>query len=149
MKQVNIYIYTTNRSPRKKSSAYAYVLEMETSKEPVTLSKIGIHEPMTANQAELTTLIEALERLNKSCNLTIFTDSPYVSGSLTQGWLTKWQQDNWLNAKGDAVSNAAEWQKAANLLNKHTYRVEIGNNHQYKAWMVRETKKAEDKICQT
>lgn len=146
MKQVNIYTYTTNRSPRKISSAYAYVLEMETVKEPVTLSKIGIHEPMTANQAELTTLIEALERLNKSCNLTIFTDSPYVSGSLTQGWLTKWQQDNWLNAKGDAVANASEWQKAAVLLNKHTYRVEVGNNHQYKAWMVRETKKAEDKI---
>lgn len=146
MKQVNIYIYTTNRSPRKKSSAYAYVLEMETVKEPVTLSKIGIHEPMTANQAELTTLIEALERLNKSCNLTIFTDSPYVSGSLTQGWLTKWQQANWLNAKGEAVSNASEWQKAAVLLNKHTYRVEDGNSHQYKSWMIRETKKAEDKI---
>lgn len=147
MKQVNIYIYSTNRSPRKKSSAYAYVLEMETSKEPVTLSKIGTHEPMTANQAELTTLIEALERLNKSCDLVIYTDSKYIAGSLEQGWLKKWQQDNWINAKGDAVANASEWLKVANLLNKHTYRIEAGTNHQYKAWMIRETKKAEEKIC--
>lgn len=147
MKQVNIYIYMTQKGPKKHTGAYTYILEYPVSKGPVTLSKTGTYEESTMQQAELRIMIEALKRLSKTCELTIYTELTYAAPAIEKGWLVKWQQNNWLTAKGDPVANREEWEELAVLLNKHVYKFVVKEEHTYRAWMIRETKKAEEKLC--
>ncbi|MCM1387832.1 MAG: hypothetical protein NC231_10920 [Bacillus sp. (in: Bacteria)] len=146
MSKVNVYIYTTIKSPRKRQGAYTYLLESETSKGTATRSATEFLENVTAHQAELMALTAALKRICKHCDLTIYTDSVYVPSCVGK-WLDKWQQDNWINAKGQPVANMEEWQDLACLLNEHSYHFVLGENHSYHEWLKAESERAEKNVC--
>ena len=56
----------------------------------------------TNNRMELLAAIEALESLNKPCQIDLYTDSQYVQKGITE-WLANWIKRGWKNAKGDAI----------------------------------------------
>lgn len=145
MSRVNIYIYTTIKSPRKKQGAYTYILEVDTSKGAATRSATKLLEDVTAHQAELAALAAALKRICKSCELVIYMDSVYVSACIEK-WLDKWEQDNWMNAKGRPVANVEEWKELACLLNEHSYQFVVGENHSYYEWLKAESERAEKNV---
>lgn len=142
---VNLYTYINAKGPGARDTAYAFILETETGKGPLTLSKIGIFENVTGNQAELETLAAALKRINKPCMLTIYTDSVYVAAGFDQGRVKKWIETGWINAKGKPVANKEEWMEVADLLGEHKFSFRVKEKHSYYVWMQRNAEKEAEK----
>lgn len=146
---VNIYTYQTIRGPNIKKGAYAYILESEIKGKTGTAKDIGIIEPMSANKAELTTLLKALKRLCSECDLHIFTESMYIITGIEIN-LDKWEQNGWKTSKGEEIANISEWQQINEYRKKHKMSVaycgktkECINtvSHEYQEWMKWETNK--------
>lgn len=136
MFKANIYTMTDIWGPRRRDGYYMYEIEVPTQKGPATR---GIYpkriRDATQNQAELTVLVEALKRLNQGCELEIYTESAHIASALEEGWLKKWHENGWKNAKGKEISNRDLWQEMAELLNGSTCRVHAGEFHSRTRWM--------------
>ena len=72
----------------------------------------------TNNRMELAAALNALQHLKKSCDVTLFTDSQYLRLGITQ-WIDKWQKNNWLNSKKQAVKNTDLWQSLLEVVQIH------------------------------
>lgn len=79
----------------------------------------------SANQKELYAIIEALKALHTSCNIVIHTDSNYIVSAINT-WLDRWQQNRFINAKGQNCKNKELWQEYLLLAQKH--RIEVKKN---------------------
>ena len=51
----------------------------------------------TNNRMELTAAIEALQSLNRPCEVTLHTDSQYLRGGVTD-WIDGWKSNGWRTA---------------------------------------------------
>ncbi len=49
----------------------------------------------TNNKMELTAVIEGLKALKRPCDVTLYTDSKYVSDGLSKGWAVSWKARGW------------------------------------------------------
>ena len=67
----------------------------------------------------LVAVISALEKLNQSCIVELYSDSKYVIDALTKGWLTSWIKNGWRKADKKPVLNVDLWQRLLPLLEKH------------------------------
>jgi len=76
----------------------------------------------TNNRMELTAVIEALQALKKSCNITLYTDSKYVMNGITE-WLANWKKNGWKTShKNGDVKNVDLWQALDALVQHHEIR---------------------------
>ena len=76
----------------------------------------------TNNRMELMAVIMALSALNKSCNISLYTDSQYVMKGITE-WLANWKKNGWKTSnKKQAVKNVDLWQQLDELVQKHEIR---------------------------
>ncbi|MEO0368446.1 MAG: ribonuclease HI [Pseudomonadota bacterium] len=78
----------------------------------------GGEQNTTNNRMELTAAIKALETLNRSCSLTLYTDSQYVRKGITE-WIDNWKRRNWKTASKQAVKNADLWRVLDELVQIH------------------------------
>lgn len=77
-------------------------------------------EPETTNnRMELTAVISALEALNRSCRVTLYTDSQYIVNAITKGWAKKWRSNGWMRTKKDPAKNPDLWERLLELLDTH------------------------------
>ncbi len=88
--------------------------------EPVTREGVIRLEDATENQAVLTAVAEAAERLTKTCSVRVFTGDGHVYGAVKNRWHIRWEKNGWKNAKGKPVANAALWKRMADALQEHT-----------------------------
>ena len=72
----------------------------------------------TNNRMELTGVIEALGALTEPCEVTLYSDSKYVTDAINKKWLDSWVAKNWKKKDG-AVKNPELWQQLLPLLDKH------------------------------
>ena len=72
----------------------------------------------TNNKMELIAAITALETLEHTSEITIFTDSKYVMNGI-QTWLPGWKKNNWKTSSKKPVKNKELWMQLDNLINKH------------------------------
>jgi ribonuclease HI len=72
----------------------------------------------TNNRMELTAAITALSALTEPCEVTLYTDSKYVSDAVNKGWLDAWLRAGWKKKDG-AVKNPDLWQSLLPLLAEH------------------------------
>lgn len=79
----------------------------------------GGENPTTNNRMELLAVISALEKLNQSCVVELYSDSKYVIDSLTKGWLDSWIKNGWRKADKKPVLNVDLWERLLPLLSKH------------------------------
>ena len=79
----------------------------------------GGENPTTNNRMELLAVISALEKLNQSCIVELYSDSKYVIDALTKGWLTSWIKNGWRKSDKKPVLNVDLWQRLLPLLEKH------------------------------
>ena len=79
----------------------------------------GGENPTTNNRMELLAVISALEKLNQSCIVELYSDSKYVIDALTKGWLTSWIKNGWRKADKKTVLNVDLWLRLLPLLEKH------------------------------
>ena len=79
----------------------------------------------TNNRMELLAVIVALEKIKiKNSNVTIFTDSKYVSDAVEKGWVFDWEKKNFKNKK-----NPDLWIRFLNIYNKHNIKFHWVKGH--------------------
>ncbi len=76
----------------------------------------------TNNRMELTAVIEGLSALKYSCEVTLISDSKYIIDAITQGWVYKWKENNWMRNKKDKALNPDLWEKLLIEIEKHDMR---------------------------
>jgi ribonuclease HI len=89
------------------------------------LLRFGAHEKIltgnasatTNNRMELTAAVEALQALNRACQVELYTDSEYLQRGITQ-WLPNWRRRGW-KRKGGALANVDLWQALDAALSQH------------------------------
>lgn len=74
----------------------------------------------TNNRMELLAVIVALERLSRSCHVTVYSDSQYVVDSVTKRWVYSWQRNGWRKADKKPALNVDLWKRLLPLLEQHT-----------------------------
>ncbi|MBQ7863823.1 MAG: hypothetical protein IJ420_00520 [Lachnospiraceae bacterium] len=133
MKQVNIYVQTSFRRPRKGNGWIGYVLETQTAAGVATLTDFKMLEDTTRHQAELLSVCKALERMTKPSEITIYTDSLYAASGFNS-WVEQWQQNNWQSSRGNPVSYREEWERLLELAKPHKVTVK-NEEHEYSGWL--------------
>ncbi len=91
----------------------------------------GYSEDTTNNIMELTAVVEALSAIQRKCNVTVNTDSQYVSNAFNKGWITKWQKNNWKLSTGEPVKNIDLWKRLYELCNFHNVKFVWVKGHSY------------------
>ncbi len=76
-------------------------------------------EPATTNnRMELQAAISALESLKEPCEVTLYTDSEYLRGGITE-WLPRWKANHWRTADRKAVKNDDLWRQLEEATGRH------------------------------
>lgn len=88
----------------------------------------GNEQMTTNNRMELKAVIESFKRIIQVARMKkiaigytsfeLFSDSAYVVNSINNGWIDKWQQNNWKTTKGDDVKNKDLWEEFVMLKNE-------------------------------
>lgn len=73
----------------------------------------------TNNRMELRAVIEGLKLLNRSCEVVVYSDSAYLTKAINNGWLQKWEKNNWINSTKQKVKNIDLWKQLMELLKIH------------------------------
>ena len=77
-------------------------------------------EPNTTNnRMELMGAIVALEALREPCEVTLTSDSKYLTEAINKGWLASWKKNGWKKADKKPVLNVELWQRLDGLLDIH------------------------------
>lgn len=139
---VNIYTYSGVKGLKRQSAPVAYVLSAMTSAGEQTREAVEIVNDVTENQSELIVLRMAFERINRPCDVKIYTESPYVRSSIEQGWLKNWKRNNWKTAKDREIANLEEWQQLEKVMCIHNIEIFLKKEHPYRSWLKNEVRKA-------
>ena len=137
MKEVDIYIDTDIKGPRRRPGHYLYIIATLTSAGPADTGSSGYLPDTTENQATLTGLETALKRLREGTRLTIHLECPYVASALENGWYRTWREHGWMNARNRPVCDDTIWRSIESLLNAHVFEVRLKEPHTYREWMRR------------
>lgn len=73
----------------------------------------------TQNGRAIESLVCALKRLKKPCNVIVKTDSAYLYGPVMNEWARKWAEAGWKNAKKQEVANAEIWKEYLSAIQGH------------------------------
>lgn len=82
------------------------------------LELFGGEKDTTNNRMELIAAISCLESLEKPTTLTLFTDSNYVKGGITE-WMKTWKKNEWKTAGKKSVKNVDLWKRLDKARQKH------------------------------
>ena len=72
----------------------------------------------TNNRMELTAVVRALEALEHSSTVEVYTDSQYVQKGISE-WLPDWKRRGWRTADKKPVKNVDLWQELERVAGKH------------------------------
>lgn len=95
--------------------------------DPRNLSERLVGEPQTNQRAELTAMLRALQTVQITQNVRIFTDSQYSINCVTQ-WAYGWRRKDWKTATGGEVKNQDIIRK---ILDKMEERTAAGAKTEY------------------
>ena len=90
-------------------------------------SKGNIHErefsqgyvKTTNNRMELMAAIVGLEALTKPCDVTLYSDSKYLTDAFNAGWVDNWIKNNWKSASKQPVKNPELWKRLLKAKEPH------------------------------
>ena len=77
------------------------------------------YQNTTNNRMELLGVIVGLEALNKPCDVTVISDSKYVTDAFNQHWMDGWLKKNWKGAGNKPVKNVDLWQRLLAAMKPH------------------------------
>ncbi len=73
----------------------------------------------TNNRMEILAVIRALEALKGRCDVTIHTDSQYVTKAMNEGWAEGWKSRGWRTASKQPAMNPDLWEQLLRIRLKH------------------------------
>ncbi len=65
----------------------------------------------TNNRMELMAAIVGLEALTKPCEVTLVSDSKYLTDAFNQNWVGGWLRNGWRNSQKQPVKNTDLWKR--------------------------------------
>lgn len=77
------------------------------------------YECTTNNRMELLAAITSLELLKEPCKVTLYSDSKYLVDSVNQGWIIKWQSNNWKRQGNEKAKNIDLLKRLLIQLDRH------------------------------
>lgn len=103
---MSISVYTDGSCyPNPGPGGWAAVFMRREGKELVLVRTLkGAEQPSTNQRMELMAILKALQALPLNADVTIFTDSKYAKGCLTQ-WAARWRQRGWKKGNGTIPQN--------------------------------------------
>ena len=141
MYQINMYLETSIRGVRATTGWYGYILEyIDKLGNPHIIEDYDREIDITPNQLGMMAFLEALDRVNKDSEITVYSDSAYLRSGYTR-YLQSWKENGWKTAKGEEVKNKVLWQQVSKKTVRHVIRFEPQYHHQYKNQMVMEIEK--------
>ena len=141
MFEVNIYLETSLKGPVVRDGWYAAVLEFTTkSNKTITREDFEMQKATTYHRQCVCALLKSLKRLNASCTVNVYTDSVYLKNGVEE-YIKMWKSNGWINAKGDVIKNAKEWQEIAKLISGQKIIFHWVKRHAYTEWMMEEAKR--------
>lgn len=84
----------------------------------------GGEKSTTNNRMELTAALRALQALNESCLVDLYTDSEYLKKGVTE-WMEGWKELGWKRGKPGKtkqLANADLWQALDHITGEHNVR---------------------------
>lgn len=93
---------------------WAAVLESKGRRKEIS----GGEPATTNNRMELRAAIEALNALNKPCDVILHTDSEYLRNGITK-WLYGWKRNGWRTSTKQPVRNADLWSALDDAVRRH------------------------------
>ena len=79
----------------------------------------GGEKDTTNQKMELKAAVEALKALKEPCKVKLYSDSAYLINAFKQGWLDKWQKNNWKTVNKEPVENQVFWKELLRLSRRH------------------------------
>lgn len=138
MFEVHIYIETDSHIPRISDKRYGYVLECHTAAGIRTRGDFGKISG-TYHKATLIAMIEAMKRLNQTCEVHIHTSDTFVLNMMDYN-LERWAGNGFKTGKGEPVTNPEEW-KQLWILKRQQLITTVPGNHEYSEWLIDEMKR--------
>ena len=136
MFEVAIYLEASSTSPRESKKKYGYVLETKTKTNKTKTTEDFGEINATYHKAVLAAATDALQRLNQTCIVTIFTTNTFVA-NMIENQLSKWAGNGFITRTGEDIANKEEWIRLSKELRKHIYTIKQGQ-HPYMAWLRKE-----------
>jgi len=79
----------------------------------------GGYRRTTNNRMELMAVIAGLEALKTLSEVSVMTDSKYVSDAVNLGWARRWRANQWKKNKREKALNPDLWEKLLALCDRH------------------------------
>ena len=79
----------------------------------------GGEKETTNNRMELTAAIKALRQLREPCEVTLTSDSKYLTDAIIKGWVKSWKAKGWKKSDGSKALNVDLWEELLPLLDTH------------------------------
>lgn len=112
MSHVEIYTDGAARGNPNGPGGYSAILRFTDSKGQVHEKELSEgFNPTSNNRMELLAAIRALEELNRSCDVDLYSDSSYLINAVNKGWLSSWQKNGWKTADKSPVKNRDLWER--------------------------------------
>lgn len=116
---MNVELWTDGSGTASGPFAWAWVLRAERDGEWVERHGGGFGCDGTSQRAELMALLEGLRALSRPAEVTVFTDSQYLSKGFTE-YLPQWVARDWRRLTRGAVVNRDLWEAIVMAGRPHT-----------------------------
>lgn len=141
---VNLYVDSTIKAPRRGEGKAMYLLECIIKDEPKTMQGFIYLPDTTEDAAILTAMIEALGRCRETASVKIgkikmFTTSS-IFNAVDSGRIQGTRLKGFKNAKGQPAKNAELWDIFISMVGKHNWKI-TDERHSYSEYMRSELKK--------
>lgn len=77
------------------------------------------YKKTTNNRMELMAAITGLEALTKPCDVTLYSDSKYLTDAFNQNWVGSWLKNGWRNSQKQSVKNVDLWKRLLRAAGPH------------------------------
>ena len=129
---MDITIYTDGaaRGNPDGPGGYGTVLQFIDSKGQLHEKELSAgYKKTTNNRMELMAVIVGLEALTKPCNVTLVSDSKYVTDAFNQHWVEGWIKKGWKRGKNEPVKNVDLWKRLLEAMKPHNVTFKWGKGH--------------------
>lgn len=128
--KVTIYSDGAARGNPEGPGGYGTVIQFVDSKGQLHEREFSAgYEKTTNNRMELMGAIIGLEALTKPCEVTLISDSKYVTDAFNQNWIEGWLKNDWKNSAKKPVKNIELWKRLLKAKEIHKVTFEWVKGH--------------------
>lgn len=119
--KVTIYTDGSARGNPDGPGGYGAVLQYVDSKGIMHSKELSQgYKKTTNNRMEMMAAIAGLEALNRPCEVTLISDSKYLTDAFNQHWIEGWIKKGWKRGKNEPVKNVDLWQRLLKAIDMQT-----------------------------